>query len=130
MIFAGQSAVSTMSDDFYCDSVLSGRIAVRVVAESAGVLAFEHTRPTWQTHIVVIPKQHIRQLVEVRDAALFSEIFTLMAGIIRERGFAESNYKIITNGGSYQTTPHLHFHLVSGAPLDPTSPAQTGELVV
>ena len=119
-----------MSNDFYCDAVLSGRVPVRVVAETATVLAFEHTRPTWQTHIVVIPKQHIRQLIEVQDASLFSELFQVMVGIIRERGLAESNYKIITNGGSYQTTPHLHFHLVSGLPLDPTNPAQAGERLV
>ena len=119
-----------MAEDFYCDSVLSGRVPVRVVAESGRALAFEHTRPTWQTHIVVIPKQHIGQLIEVGDASLFGEIFELIAHIIRERGFARTNYKIITNGGSYQTTPHLHFHLVSGAPLDPSDPAQRGELAV
>ena len=119
-----------MGNDFYCDEILSGRVPVRIVAESAGVLAFEHTRPTWETHIVVIPKRHVRQLIEVEDAALFSELFTLLARIIRERGFARTNYKIITNGGSYQSTQHLHFHLVSGAPLDPSNPAQSGELAV
>ena len=119
-----------MSNDFFCDSVLSGRVPVRVVAESARILAFEHTNPTWQTHIVVIPKQHVRQLIEVQDATLFSELFQLMASIIKERGFADTNYKIITNGGSYQSNQHLHFHLVSGAPLDPANPAQAGELLV
>lgn len=119
-----------MNNDFYCDSVLSGRLPVRVVAESASVLAFEHTNPTWQTHIVVIPKQHVRQLIEVQDAALFGELFQLMVSIIKDRGFAQTNYKIITNGGSYQSTQHLHFHLVSGTPLDPTNPAQIGESLV
>ena len=31
-----------MSTDFYCDSVLSGRVPVIVAAETARVLAFEH----------------------------------------------------------------------------------------
>lgn len=119
-----------MSNDFYCDAVLSGRVPVRVVAETATVLAFEHTRPTWQTHLVVIPKQHVRQLIEVQDASLFSELFQVMVSIIRERGLADRNYKIITNGGSYQTTQHLHFHLVSGLPLDPADRAQAGEILV
>lgn len=117
-----------MSNDFYC-AVLSGQISVRVVAETATVLAFEHTTPTWQTHIVVIPKQHVRQLIEVQDPSLFSDLFQVMAGIIKERGFADTNYKIITNGGSYQSTQHLHFHLVSGMPLNPANPAQAGELL-
>ena len=119
-----------MSTDFYCDEVLSGKLPVQVVAESKNVLAFEHTHPTWDIHIVVIPKQHIRQLIEVEDTLLFSEMFELICGIIKVRGFAETNYKLITNGGSYQTTQHLHFHLVSGAPLDRDNTAQKGELAV
>ena len=119
-----------MSTDFYCDSVLSGIVPVRVVAETERVLAFEHTAPTWEIHIVVIPKTHISRLVDVEDSSLFSEIMQLMVAIIQTRGLAESNYKIITNGGSYQSTPHLHFHLVSGAPRDPGNPDQRGEMRV
>lgn len=119
-----------MPDDFYCDSVLSGRVSVTRVAETERVLAFEHTRPTWQMHVVIIPKQHIARLVDVADPGLFSELLEVAAGIIRDRGLAETNYKLITNGGSYQSTPHLHFHLVSGRPLDPADPAQAGEMAV
>ncbi len=119
-----------MGSDFYCDCVLSGQIPVRIVAESERVLAFEHTQPTWQTHIVVIPKEHIAELIQIQDPSLFSEVFALLSRLIKERGFATTNYKIITNGGSYQSTPHLHFHLVSGLPLDPANPAQSGELKV
>jgi len=119
-----------VKDDFYCDSVLSGKVPVKVVAETANVLAFHHTKPTWETHIVVIPKRHIGRLIDVEDPALFGELFQVMTGIIREKGFAESNYKIITNGGFYQSAQHLHFHLVSGKPLNPENPAQAGELLV
>jgi histidine triad (HIT) family protein len=119
-----------MANDFYCDSVLSKLISVKVVGESSRVLAFMHTNPTWETHIVVIPKLHVQRLVDVSDFSLISEIFELITSIIKEHGFAESNYKVISNGGTYQSTQHLHFHLVSGAPLDPSNPAQSGELAV
>jgi len=117
-----------MSKDFYCDSVLSGRFAVQVVRESANVLAFLHTNPSWETHIVVIPKQHVQRLADVDDPNLFAELFQLMLAIIKDRGLSETNYKIIVNGGAYQSTQHLHFHLVSGAPLDFGDPTQQGEL--
>jgi len=45
---------------------------------------------------------------------VIQEIFQVAQDIIKEKGFAESNYKIITNGGSFQDSQHLHFHLVSG----------------
>ena len=103
---------------------------MRTAAETERVLAFHHTRPAWETHIVVIPKAHIQQLIDVEDVSLLGEIMKVMITIIKDCGFAGSNYKIITNGGTYQTTPHLHFHLVSGAPLDPGNPAQSSEIAV
>jgi histidine triad (HIT) family protein len=119
-----------MSDDFYCNSVLNGRVPVQVVAETKNVLAFHHTFKTWETHIVIIPKKHIRSLVEVEDPGLFSEMFQVVVDIIKEHHFNESNYKVITNGGTYQGNQHLHIHLVSGKPINPENPAQKGELAV
>src|SRR5690242_17694478 len=34
-----------MTNDFYCDEVLSGRTPVKTVSETDNVLAFHHTRP-------------------------------------------------------------------------------------
>lgn len=72
----------------------------------------------------------MRNLVEVEDPGLFVELFRVVVGIIKEQRFTESNYKVITNGGSYQSNQHLHIHLVSGKPLKPENPAQQGELAV
>jgi histidine triad (HIT) family protein len=52
-----------MSNDFYCDEVLSGRTPVSKVLETENVLAYHHTRPFWPVHIVVIPKMHIASLL-------------------------------------------------------------------
>jgi histidine triad (HIT) family protein len=121
---------STVSDDYYCDSILSGRVPVQVLAETANVLAFHHVFRSWETHVVVIPKRHVRSLMELDDPGLLAEMFQVLVGIIQQQGFAESNYKVIVNGGSYQSNKHLHIHLVSGKPLDPENPAQKGELAV
>lgn len=61
-----------MSEDFYCEEVLSGRTPVRKVAETENVLAYHHTRPFWPLHVVVIPKRHIASLLtlEEQDQAL------------------------------------------------------------
>lgn len=117
-------------NDYYCESILSGKVPVEIVAETDNILAFHHTFRSWDIHIVAIPKHHITRLTDIDDPALFGEMFQVLTGIIKERGFAESNYKIIVNGGSYQSNQHVHFHLVSGAPLNPENPAQQGEIVV
>ena len=82
-----------MNNDFYCDSVLSGRLPVRVVAESANVLAFEHTKPTWHIHIVVTPKQHVRQLIEVQDAAFSADSFNSWSASLRIVGLRRKTIK-------------------------------------
>lgn len=105
-----------MSDDFYCDNVLSGKIEVDKVHETDNVLAYHHTRPFWQTHIVVIPKRHISSLLtlESSDDALFLELFevirTVANSVVDEKGAA----RVLTNLGEYQDSKHLHFHVYSG----------------
>lgn len=119
-----------MSDDYYCDFVLSGRVPVDVVLETDRVLAFEHVFRTWEHHVVVIPKRHVATLVDVDDSGLLAELFQAVIEVIRKKGFAASNFKVIMNGGSYQSNHHLHIHVVSGQPLDPGSSGAKGEVAV
>jgi histidine triad (HIT) family protein len=51
--------------DFYCDEVLSGNTSVKTVLETENVIAFYHTCPFYDEHIVVIPKKHIQSIITV-----------------------------------------------------------------
>jgi histidine triad (HIT) family protein len=102
------------TNDFYCDFVLNGRIAVDVVAETSELLAYHHTRPSYPLHIVIVPKAHVASLVDLDDLSLIQSIFSIAKSIILDRGLSETNYRIVTNGGSLQDSKHLHFHLISG----------------
>ena len=110
-----------MSEDFYCENVLSGQIAVDKVFETENVLAYRHTRPFWETHVVVIPKRHISSLLtlEKSDGNLLVEIFSVIRQvaetIVRNSGAA----RVLTNLGTYQDSKHLHFHVYSGERIRP-----------
>ena len=95
------------TQDFYCDFVLNNKIEVKREAETDSVLAF---------YVVIIPKQHVRRLADLGNFSVISEIFEIAQKIILKYKLHESNYKIITNGGDFQDSQHLHFHLVSGKP--------------
>jgi histidine triad (HIT) family protein len=41
-----------MSEDFYCEEVLSGKTIVNKVYETENVLAYYHTLPFYPVHIV------------------------------------------------------------------------------
>lgn len=102
------------TDDFYCDMVFSRKIKVKKVKETDNLLAFEHTRPSYPFHVVIVPKRHIAKLTDVKDFSLISEIFAVAKEIIVDKNLNTTNFRIITNGGSFQDSKHLHFHLVSG----------------
>jgi histidine triad (HIT) family protein len=108
--------MSPSGEDFYCEQVLSGKTPVVTVFETENVLAYRHTRPFWETHIVVIPKRHISSLLtlEKSDESIFLELFevikTVAASVTEEEGAA----RVLTNLGDYQESKHLHFHINSG----------------
>ncbi|NUU79852.1 HIT family protein [Paenibacillus xylanilyticus] len=106
-----------MTQDFYCDEVLSGKTKVEIVMETDTVLAYHHTRPYYEHHIVVIPKNHIQSLIseeEENNDELLLEIMRVIkkisAGLVEQTGAA----KIVTNLGRYQDSKHQHWHVVSG----------------
>ena len=102
-----------MMEDFYCEEVLSGKTEVEKVLETDNVLAYHHTRPFWETHIVVIPKRHIDNLLTA-EADILIELLGMVKKvaelILRDKGAA----RVLTNLGEYQDSKHLHFHVSSG----------------
>ena len=106
-----------MTEDFYCEEVLSGRTPVEKVFESDTVLAYHHTRPFWPVHVVVIPKVHVGSLLTIDDNKLLIELMdavkSVAAKVVDEHGAA----RVLTNLGRYQDSKHLHFHVLSGEQL-------------
>jgi histidine triad (HIT) family protein len=105
-----------MTDDFYCDEVLSGRTSVRIVRETNNVLAYYHTRPFWPVHIVVIPKRHISSLLalEESDGPLLLELIGVVREVAEEVLAEHGACRVLTNLGKYQDSKHLHWHVSAG----------------
>ena len=103
-----------MTEDFYCDEVLSRRTEVRVVRETDNVLAYHHTRPFWPVHIVVIPKRHVSSLLTIDDDALLLELLSVVREVAREVLEEHGACRVLTNLGKYQDSKHLHWHVSFG----------------
>ena len=108
-----------MTDDFYCDEVLSGKTRVDVVYETETVLAYHHTRPFWPVHIVVIPKLHVPSLTNLGDCdeGILSELLSVVRRVAAEVEEEHGAARVLTNLGRYQDSKHLHFHVNSGKPV-------------
>lgn len=108
-----------MTQDFYCDEVLNGKTPVQKVLETDHVLAFYHTRPFYQVHLVVVPKTHISSLLELQeqDTPLLLELLRAVQQVASKVHEQYGACRVITNIGDYQDSKHLHFHVIHGSRL-------------
>jgi len=105
-----------MSEDFYCEEVLSGKTPVEKVYETERVLAYYHTRPFYEVHIVVIPKKHISSLLtlEESDSDLLLELIDVVKIVAEQVVSQYGASRVLTNLGAYQDSKHLHWHVFYG----------------
>jgi histidine triad (HIT) family protein len=105
-----------MNDCLFC-RILKGEIPAKKVYEDEHVFAFEDIKPQAPTHILIIPKKHVRGLKEAakEDAELIGRLHLVAAEIGRQRGI-EEGYRTVFNVGpkSGQSVFHLHLHLIGG----------------
>ena len=89
--------------------------------ESETVLAYDrhNNNPIHEHHYMIIPKEHIHDLEELnkKHKELASEILLVAAKLSKRLDKEGKGVRLITNLGKFQDTPHLHFHLISGAQL-------------
>jgi histidine triad (HIT) family protein len=89
------------------------------VHEDDWILAFHHTRPFWEVHVVVVPKRHIASLTTVTedDADLMRRLLVVVQDVAREVEERTGAAAVLTNLGRYQDSRHLHIHVHSGGVL-------------
>lgn len=105
-----------MSEDFYCDEVLSGHTIVETVLETEHSLAFYHTRPFYEIHIVVIPKKHIPSLIDLskEDHAILLDLISVIQEVSKRMNEEYGACTVATNIGDYQSNKHMHWHVHYG----------------
>lgn len=103
-------------DCLFC-KIINGDIPSAKVYEDELVFAFRDIEPQAPTHILIIPKTHIKSVAEItpENSAVVAHIFEVAAKIAKEEGLGDG-YRIVTNCGDNagQTVKHLHFHLMGG----------------
>lgn len=94
----------------------AGLLPVRRVAETPRVLAFQHPRPAWPFHMLLVPKRALPSLMTLRpgDMPLLQDILRLATTIATQAGPVARDAVLLVNGGAYQDVGQLHFHLAAG----------------
>ena len=106
-----------MNECLFCNMV-SGAIPCNKVYENEYVLAFRDIDPKAPTHILIIPKKHIKTLNEINenDQDLLGELLLTAKKIAKDEGIDTSGYRTVINCNSDggQTVFHIHMHLLGG----------------
>lgn len=92
---------------------MSFALPLQRLRETETLLAFYHPKPSYEFHVLLVPKKAVVSLKEFdsRDAAFLSDLYSTVQSLVEE--FQLSAYRLVVNGGDYQDFPQLHFHLIS-----------------
>ena len=94
-------------------AIARGELAASVVLRDEHVVAFLDTRPVFKGHVLVVPRQHIADLLELPR----SEMEPLLSAVQRiagamEAGLSADGSFVAVNTKISQSVPHLHVHVV------------------
>ena len=114
-----------MPDCLFCRMV-AGEVPAQVVSQTDRVLAFRDINPQAPTHVLVVPKEHHRNVgaLVAADPGLLADVVTAAHRVAGEEGLVdgdttEPGYRLVTNTGSEagQSVDHVHLHVLGGRPM-------------
>src|SRR3954447_7478538 len=108
-------------DCLFC-KIVAGEIPGTRVAEDERTVAFMDINPATRGHLLVVPREHSRDLLEVDEEDLAARAATAkrMAGRVKERLGADGvNLLNACGSAAWQTVFHFHVHVIPRYEDDP-----------
>lgn len=109
-----------MSKDPNCIfcKIIDKEIPSKPVIEDKDYLVIRDINPQAPTHVLVLPKHHVRNITEFEDSVALGKLFQVAKRIAEEEKLA-NGFRIVVNTGDDggQTVDHLHLHVIGGRAL-------------
>ncbi len=104
-----------MSDCIFC-KIVSKDIPADVVYEDDKVIAIKDINPQAPVHILVIPREHIPTVNDIKDFSIVGHVYQVIQKLAKEFNIDQSGYRVVVNcqENAGQSVFHLHFHLLGG----------------
>ena len=101
-----------MTDCIFC-RIINGDFGTEFVYENEYAVVFKDLNPKADTHLLVVPREHVESLNEVSET-LISKLMMTVKEVTQKLGI--KSYKTIINTGAEagQTVFHLHIHILGG----------------
>ena len=105
----------------FCD-IIDKKIASTAVYENDKVYCFEDINPATPVHVLVVPKKHYEDILDIADAddcgESLGEVARAISEVAKIKGLDEG-FRVINNCREFggQTVKHIHFHVLGGVKL-------------
>ncbi len=104
-------------DCLFC-KIINKEIPSDFIYANDRVVVFRDINPQAPTHLLIVPKKHIRSINDItdEDSEVLAEMIMIAREMAQKESVAESGYKLFFNveRGGGQVIFHLHLHLVGG----------------
>lgn len=105
----------------FCD-IIEGKIPSTKVYENDKVLCIRDINPVAPTHVLVLPKKHFDDIIDVskaEDGAQYLDAVSKAVAQVAKIDGLDKGFRVINNCGEEggQTVMHLHFHVIGGVQL-------------
>lgn len=100
-----------MDDCIFC-KIAKGKIKTEFLYEDDDVMAFNDIHPLKPTHILIVPKGHVEDILALEDPLIKEKLLTVAQAMAESAELDDKGFRIVINGGGAQEIPHLHLHLM------------------
>jgi histidine triad (HIT) family protein len=106
-----------MADCLFC-KIVAGEIPSTKVYEDEHAYAFADTNPQAPTHVLIVPKKHYADLVDLAsDPATAAGLIGGIRGLAEQEQLQDFRTVFNTGKGVGQTVFHVHAHVLAGRPV-------------
>jgi histidine triad (HIT) family protein len=96
-----------MKDCLFCQ--MANGDSSKLIWENDIAAAFRDIHPKSKVHVLVVPKQHVKNIDALDDPELAGKLIMAVRAVIAQEGLVEAN-KVMLQGIELD---HLHFHVMS-----------------
>lgn len=97
-----------MDSCIFCN-IIAGTIPSQKIYETETVLVIPDIKPQASVHLLVIPKQHIVEFIDV-PVSLLTDIMEAAKRVIKEQSI--TSYRLVNNGKNVALIDHFHLHIL------------------
>ncbi|MDW3194393.1 MAG: histidine triad nucleotide-binding protein [Cytophagales bacterium] len=118
-----QNKAEKIADGSVFTKIIKRELPADIVYEDDEIIAFVPLRLQAPVHLLIVPKKEIYTINDAsdEDALMLGRMFLVAKKLAKEKGIAETGYRLSMNINEHagQSVFHLHMHLLGGKTLGP-----------